>query len=161
MQSKPYASLVGSLMYATIYTRPNIAFIVGMQSRFQSNLGEAHWIVAKKVLRYLQRTKSFMLVYGRSDSLELVGYIDSNLAGDVDDRKSTRGYIFMLNGRKSAKQTIIVTSTMEAKFVACFEGMKQAVWLRNFVLDLHIVSLIQKLLKLYCDIQLCCVFCHE
>ncbi|TQE12682.1 hypothetical protein C1H46_001702 [Malus baccata] len=131
MKMKPYASLVGSLMYANICTRPDLAFIVGLLGRFQSNPGEAHWVAAKKVLRYLQKTKGFMLVYGHSDPLELIGFTDSDLAGDVDERKSTGGYIFKLSGCavswKSAKQTIVSTSTMEAKFVACFEGMKQAV----------------------------------
>lgn len=69
-----------------------------------------------------------MLVYGREDALEIVGYTDSDFAGDLDERKSNGGYIFMLNGGavswKSAKQTIVSTSNMEAEFVACFEGMK-------------------------------------
>ncbi|KAM1913352.1 hypothetical protein ACFX14_001304 [Malus domestica] len=155
MQGKPYASLVGSLMYATICTRPDLAFITGMLGRFQSNPGEAHWISAKKVLRYLQRTKNFMLVYGNGESLELEGYTDSDLAGDIDDRKSTGGYIFMLNGGavswKSAKQTVIATSTMEAEFVACFEWMKQAVWLKNFLTDLKMVKSIQKPVRMFCD----------
>ncbi|XP_070676342.1 secreted RxLR effector protein 161-like [Malus domestica] len=155
MQSKPYASLVGSLMYATVCTRPDVAFIVGMLRRFQANPGEAHWISAKKVLRYLQRTKNFMLVYGKSESLELEGYTDSDLVGDVDDRKSTGGYIFMLNGGavswKSAKQTLIATSTMEDEFVACFEGMKQAVWLKNFLSELKVVNSVQKPMRMFCD----------
>ena len=138
MKMKPYASLVGSIMYANICTRPDLAFIVGMLGRFQSNPGESHWVAAKKVLRYMQNTKNYQLVYGRDDGLELVGFTDSDLAGDLDERKSTGGYIFMLNGGaiswKSAKQTIVSTSTMEAEFVACFEGMKQAVWLRNLLL---------------------------
>ncbi|XP_070668853.1 secreted RxLR effector protein 161-like [Malus domestica] len=96
---KLYVSLVGSLMYANICNIPDLAFIVGLLGRFQSNHGEAHWVAAKNVLRYLQITKYFMLVYGREDSLELVGFTDSNLAGDVDERKSTGGYIFKLNGR--------------------------------------------------------------
>ena len=155
MDSKPYASLVGSLMYANICTRPDLAFIVGLLGRFQSNPGEAHWVAAKKVLRYLQRTKSYMLVYGRENALEIVGYTDSDFAGDLDERKSTGGYIFKLNGGavswKSAKQTIVSTSTMEAEFVACFEGMKQAVWLRNFIGDLKVVDSVQRPIKMFCD----------
>ncbi|XP_068321563.1 secreted RxLR effector protein 161-like [Pyrus communis] len=152
---KPYASLVGSLMYANICTRPNLAFIVGLLGRFQSNPGEAHWVAAKKVLRYLQRIKGYMLVYGRENTLEVVGYTDSDLAGDLDERKSTGGYIFMTNGGaiswKSAKQTIISTSTMEAEFIACFEGMKQAVWLKNFISELKVVDSVHKPLRMFCD----------
>ncbi|KAM1717684.1 hypothetical protein FF2_024886 [Malus domestica] len=118
MSEKPYASLVGSLMYANVCTRPNIAYIEGILGRFQSNPGEAHWSAAKKVLRYLQQTKCYMLVYGREEELEIKRYIDSDLAGDLDDKKSTSGYIFLFGGCvvswKSAKQTIIATSTMEA-----------------------------------------------
>lgn len=94
-------------------------------------------------------------MYGRKDDLEVVGYTDSDLAGDLDNRKSTGGYVFLFGGGavswKSAKQTVIATSTMEAEFVVCFEGMKQAVWLRNFVAKLKIVRSIQKPLKMYCD----------
>ncbi|KAM2808794.1 hypothetical protein PS2_043635 [Malus domestica] len=155
MRMRPYASLVGSLMYANICTRPDLAFIVGLLGRFQSNPGETHWIAAKKVLRYLQRTKEFMLMYGREDCLEIVGYTDSDLAGDLDERKSTGGYIFMMKGGavswKSAKQTIVSTSTMEAEFVACFEGMKQAVWLRNFVAEMKIVDSVKRPLRMFCD----------
>ncbi|TQD89904.1 hypothetical protein C1H46_024535 [Malus baccata] len=155
MSKKPYALLVGSLMYANVCTRHDIAYIVGILGRFQSNLVEAHWSAAKKVLRYLQQTKGYMLVYGREEELELKGYTDSDLAGDLDDRKSTSAYVFLFDGGavswKSAKQTIIATSIMEAEFVACFEGMKQGVWLKNFVAELRIVKSIQKPLTMYCD----------
>lgn len=105
-------------------------------------------MAAKKILRYLQRTKSFLLVYGKNNTLEVVGFTDSNLARDLDERKSTGGYVFMFTGGdiswKSAKQTIVSTSTMEAEFIACFEGMKQAVWLKNFISELRIVNSIKK-----------------
>ncbi|KAM1171552.1 hypothetical protein ACFX2G_022259 [Malus domestica] len=144
MKMKPYASLVSSLMYANICTMPDLAFIVGLLGRFQSNPGEAHWVATKKVLRYLQKTKGYMFVYGKENSLKLIGFINSDLVDDRDERKSTSGYVFWLNEAvvswKSAKQTIISTSTMEAKFVACFEGMEQVVWLRNFVTDMKIVE---------------------
>lgn len=103
-----------------------------------------------------------MLVYGRDDSLELVGLTDSDLAGDMDERKSTSGYIFKLNGGviswKSAKQTIRSTSTMEAKFEACFEGMKQDFWLRNFIADIKIVDSVKIPVKMYCDNNLAVFF---
>lgn len=98
MIDKPYASLVGSLMYANVCTRHDIAFIVGILSRFQSNPGEAYWTATNKVLRYLQQIKLFMLVQGRDPQLEVVGYTDSDLAGDLDERKSIGGYVFMLGG---------------------------------------------------------------
>ncbi|KAI5316417.1 hypothetical protein L3X38_036124 [Prunus dulcis] len=78
-------------MYAQVCTRPDLAFAVSVLGRFQSNPGQAHWVVAKKVLRYLQRTKNYKLVYRESKDLELVGYADADLGGCVDSMKSTSG----------------------------------------------------------------------
>lgn len=84
MESIPYALVVGSLMYAQTCTRPDISFAVGMLGRYQSNPGMDHSKAAKKVLRYLQGTKDYMLTYTRSDHLKVVGYSDSDFAGCVD-----------------------------------------------------------------------------
>lgn len=155
MESIPYASIVGSLMYASTCTRPDISFAVGMLGRYQSNPGKDHWVAAKKVLRYLQGTKDHVLTYRRSSHLEVIGYSDSDYAGCVDSRKSTFGYVFLLAGGaiswKSRKQSVIATSTMEAEFVACFEATIQSLWLRNFVSGLHIMDNIERPLKIYCD----------
>ena len=155
MEEIPYASVVGSLMYAQTCTRPDISFAVGMLGRYQSNPGMDHWKAAKKVMRYLQGTKDFMLTFRRSDSLEVTGYSDSDFAGCIDSRKSTFGYLFMLAegaiSWKSAKQTIIASSTMEAEFVACFEATVHGLWLRNFISGLGIVDSVSKPLRIYCD----------
>ena len=98
MKNIPYASIVGSLMYAQTCTRPDISFAVSMLGRYQSNPGLDHWKAAKKVLRYLQGTKDYMLTYRKSDNLETIGYSDSDFAGCVDSRKSTFGYLFLLAG---------------------------------------------------------------
>jgi hypothetical protein len=92
MKSIPYASIVGSLMYAQTCTRPDISFAVGMLGRYQSNPGMEHWKAAKKVMCYLQRTKNHMLMYRRSNELEVIGYSDSDFAGCKDTRKSTSGF---------------------------------------------------------------------
>jgi len=63
MLNIPYASAVGSLMYAQVCTRPDIAFAIGMLGRYQSNPGMEHWKAAKKVMRYLKGTKDYMLMY--------------------------------------------------------------------------------------------------
>jgi hypothetical protein len=120
----PYASAVGSLQYAQVCTRPDIAYVTGLLGRFQSNPGSEHWKLLKKVLRYLQRTKSLMLTYRKIESLRILGYSDSDYVGD--DRKSTSGYVFILAGGaiswKSCKQTVTTSSTMYAEFVACYEA---------------------------------------
>jgi hypothetical protein len=96
MKTIPYASAVGSLMYAQVCTRPDIAFAVGMLGRYQSDPGLDHWRVAKKVMRYLQGTKDYMLMYRWTNNLEVIGYSDSDFAGCIDSRKSTSGYIFFM-----------------------------------------------------------------
>lgn len=75
-----------------------MAFVTGMLDRFQSNPGLDHWKSSKKALRYLQDTKDYMLTYKRPKNLEVVGYSDADLAGCVDSKKSTSGYIFTLAG---------------------------------------------------------------
>ena len=155
VKNVPYASVVGSLMYAQVCTRPNIAFAVGVLGRYQSNSGIDHWRVAKNVIRYLRGTKDYMLMYKRTDSLEMISYSDLDFVGCVDSHKSTSGYIFKLvNGAvswRSAKQTLTATSTMEVEFVSCFETSSQGVWLKSFIYGFRIVDSISRLLKLYCD----------
>ena len=155
MRNIPFASVVGSLMYAQTCTRPDISFAVGVLGRYQSNPGLDHWKATKKIFRYLQGTKDHMLTYKRSDHLEVIGYSDSDFAGCVDTRKSTFGYLFLLAGGaiswKSAKQSVIAASTMEAEFVACFEATVHGLWLRNFISRFQIVDNIAKLLKIHCD----------
>ncbi|CAL9113679.1 unnamed protein product [Musa textilis] len=119
MKNIPYASVVGSLMYAQVCARLDIAFVVGMLNRYQSNPGMDHWRAAKKVMRYFQGTKDYMLMYRHTNNLDVFGYSDSDFAGCVDSRKSTSGYIFMMAGG--------AISTMEAKFVSCFEATSHGV----------------------------------
>ncbi|KAH9697754.1 Integrase catalytic domain-containing protein [Citrus sinensis] len=155
MQTVLYASVVGSLMYAQVCTRPDIAFPVGVLGRYLSNPGYEHWKAAKKVLRYLQATKDFVLTYQQSDYLNIVGYSDADFAGCLEDKKSTSGYIFMMAGGaiswKSAKQTLIASSTMEAEYVACFEAIRQALWMLNFITELDFILTVPRPLKIYCD----------
>ena len=136
MKMVPYANAVGSLMYAMMCTRPDICHAVGMVSRYQSNPGQGHWKAVKRVLRYLKGTTDLALCYQGSD-LQLEGYTDADWAGDLDERRSTSGFVFLLgNGAiswSSKKQTCIALSTMEAEFVAFSTAAQEAVWLRNFL----------------------------
>ncbi|KAL3506909.1 hypothetical protein ACH5RR_032291 [Cinchona calisaya] len=96
-----------------------------------------------------------MLMYRRTDKLEVFGYSDSDYAGCIDSRKSTSSYVFMLAGGavswRSAKQTLIATSTMEAEFVSCFEATSHGVWLKSFMSGLRIVDSISRPLRLFCN----------
>ncbi|XP_074266373.1 secreted RxLR effector protein 161-like [Silene latifolia] len=155
MKNIPYASAVGSIIYAQVCTRPDIAYAVGVLRRYQSNPGLDHWKAAKKVLRYLQGTKDYMLMFRRTGNLEVVGYSDSDYAGCIDSRKSTSGYVLMLaDGAmswRSVKQTLTATSTMEAEFVSCFEATSHGVWLKSFISGLRVIDSICRLLRMYCD----------
>ncbi|RVW28388.1 Retrovirus-related Pol polyprotein from transposon TNT 1-94 [Vitis vinifera] len=123
MKNIPYASTVGSLMYAQVCTRPDIAFAVGMLGRYQSNPGKDHWKAGKKVIRYLQGTKYYKLMYRRTSNLEVVGYSDSDFAGCVDS----------------------------PEFISCFEATSHGVWLKSFILGLRVMDSISKPLSIYCD----------
>ena len=96
-----------------------------------------------------------MLMYRRTEKLEVIGYSDADFAGCIDSRKSTSGYVFMIaDGAvswKSAKQTLTATSTMEAEFVSCFEATSHGVWLKSFISGLRVVDSISRPLTLYCD----------
>ena len=92
MSKVPYSFVVGSLMYAMICTRPDIAYAVGVVSKFLSNPGKENWNVVKWILRYLRGTAKRCLCFGNED-LMLLGYTDTNMAGDMDSRKSTSGYL--------------------------------------------------------------------
>ncbi|CAL5327779.1 unnamed protein product [Camellia sinensis] len=97
MEAIPYSSAVGSLMYAMVSTRPNIAHVVAVVSRFLSNPGKEHWEAVKWILRYLKGTTKMCLFF-RDAKPVLEGYTDSDMAGDLDGRKSISGFLFTFAG---------------------------------------------------------------
>ncbi|CAL2278471.1 unnamed protein product [Prunus armeniaca] len=133
MKDKPYASLVGSLMYAQVCTRPDLAFCISVLSIFQSNPGQAHWIAGKK----------------------LEGYANADFAGCQDTKKCTSGVVFLFAGAavawKSMKQQYVSTSTMQAEFLAVYEATSMAMWLKNFMSMLRVVDSIQRPIQLWND----------
>ena len=150
----PYASTVGSLMYAMLCTRHDIFYAVGIVNRYQSNPGMDHWIAVKHILKYLRRTRDYMLVYSIRDQ-NPIRYTDSDFKSNKDSRKSTSGLIFTLSGAvvvwRSIKQCSIADSTMEAEYIAACEAAKESVWLKKFYTDLKVVPNMEKPLVLYCD----------
>ncbi|KAM1278585.1 hypothetical protein ACFX2J_030585 [Malus domestica] len=155
MKEKPYALLVGNVMYVQVCTRPDLAFALSVLGRFQSNLGIAHWNAGKKVLRYLKRTRDHVLVFHQVKVLEVVGYSDADLGGCVDDKMSTSCYVFTLAGGaiswRSKKQTTRAVLTMESEYIGCFEAMRQAGWLKNLIHYMGVLHSIEKPIKIYCD----------
>ncbi|RVW40094.1 Retrovirus-related Pol polyprotein from transposon TNT 1-94 [Vitis vinifera] len=123
-----YASAVGSLMYAMVCTRPDIAYAVGVVSRFLSNPGIHHWEVVKWIMRYLRGTSKLKLTFGSGKPI-LVGYNDSDMAGDVDNRRSTSGYLMTFSGGvvswQSRLQKCVALSTTKAEYIAAAEACKE------------------------------------
>ena len=155
MKKVPYASAIGSIMYAMICTRPDVSYALSMTSRYQSNPGEGHWTAVKNILKYLKRTKDSFLIYGGDEELVVKGYTDASFQTDRDDTVSQSGFVFCLNGGavswKSSKQETVADSTMEAEYIAASEAAKEAVWLRKFISGLGVVPSIADPVVLYCD----------
>ena len=121
MSKVPYVLVIGSLMYAMVCTRLDIAYVVGVVSRFMSRPGKQHWEVVKWILRYLRSSSDTCLCFIGA-SLKLQGYVDANFASDIDSRKSTTGFVFTLGGTAiswvSNLQKIVTLSTTEVEYVA-------------------------------------------
>eukprot|EP00253_Pinus_taeda_P004619 PITA_04619 len=136
---KLYKSIVGSLMYLTV-TRPDIMHAVSLISKFMERPKETHWQAAKRILRYVNGTKGFGILYSSFESFMLTSYTDSDWAGSVDDKKSTSGYVFHMGSGAiswaSKKQLVVSLSTAEAEYVAATVAACQAVWLRRVLRDL-------------------------
>ena len=124
----PYSSIVGSLMYAMVCTRPDIAHAVEVVSRYINNLGKEHWKAVKWILRYLRGTANHALCFGGSKTV-LQGYVDLDMAGDKDNRRSTTGYVFTIGGTLvswiSKLQKVVALSTTEVEYVAATEASKR------------------------------------
>ncbi|XP_070032554.1 secreted RxLR effector protein 161-like [Nicotiana tomentosiformis] len=122
-------------MYAMLCTRPDICFDVGMVSIFQPNPGREYWTAVKHIIKYLKRTRDYMLVYHSGD-LVPIGYTDSDFQSDRDSRKSISEYVFTLGGGaiswRSIKQSCVADSTMEAKYVVASEQLKRLFGLGTF-----------------------------
>ena len=137
-----YQSMVGSLLYAATATRPDIAHAVGVVSKFNSKPTEAHLTAVKRILRYLKGTVSLALKYGKTNDGQLIGYSDADWAGDLDDRHSTTGNLFIMAGGSidwlSKKQGVVALSTSEAEYVALSAATQEATWLRRLLSDLNV-----------------------
>uniref|UniRef100_A0A2N9EUJ4 CCHC-type domain-containing protein n=1 Tax=Fagus sylvatica TaxID=28930 RepID=A0A2N9EUJ4_FAGSY len=155
MSKVPYASAVGCLMYAMVCTRPDLAHAVSTVSRYMANPGREHWNAVKWIFRYLKGTAEYGILFSRQPGTNsVVGYVDADYAGEVDDRRSTTGYVFTLSGGpicwKSTLQSIVAMSTTEAEYMAVAEAAKEALWLNGLVKEL---GLNQGGVQMHCDSQ--------
>ena len=156
MSHVPYVNAIGSLMYVMICIRPDLAYAVSMVSRYMHNPGKKHWSIVKWIFRYLKGTSHVGLVFDKKlvATDNVIGYVDSDYAGDLDRRRSLSGYIFTLCNSaiswKATLQSIVALSTTEAEYISAIEGVKEAIWLRGLVNEL---GLTQKVLTVFCDSQ--------
>jgi hypothetical protein len=134
-----YRSITGSLRYL-VHIRPDISLAVGYLSRFMEASASDHYAAVKHLLRYISGTLNFGCVYRHGDNVTLVGFSDSNHAGDVDSRKSTSGVLFFLSGSpiswQSQKQKVVATSSCEAEYIAAATAACQGVWLARLLGEL-------------------------
>ncbi|KAJ9525182.1 hypothetical protein QJQ45_020705, partial [Haematococcus lacustris] len=155
-----YSALVGSLLYLTCCTRPDIAFAVGALARHMSAPTKQHWAAACSVLCYLKGTADQGLLFGGVSGLQ--GFSDADYAGDKDTARSTTGYIFTLNGGaiswSSRLQPTVAMSTAEAEYMAASSAAKEALWLRKLMRDLQLDA---SCVHLGCDNQAAIQLLHN
>jgi hypothetical protein len=144
MERYPYKSAVGSLMYAMTGTRPDIANAVSLVSRFMSNPGLQHWQAVKRILRYLKGTRELGITFRGSTTpgevVTIVAYSDADWGGNIDNRRSTSGSIYLLGQGAvswfSKGQKSVALSTMEAEYMALNECLKEGIWLRQLLKEM-------------------------
>jgi hypothetical protein len=133
IDQQKYQSAVGSLLYLAMATRPDITFAVSNVAKFFSHPTTQHWTAVKRIMRYLRGTADYGLAFTPDASGDCVGYSDADWGGDLDDRKSTSGYLFLISGGavswRSKKQTCVALSTAEAEYVALASAAQEAIWM--------------------------------
>jgi hypothetical protein len=133
MEKVPYQSAIGSLMYAMLGTRPDLAYAVGTLSQFNANPGHGHWKAVKRIFRYLKGTAHDKLLYESSANRRVIGYSDADWASNVDDRRSITGYIFFIGTNaiswSSKKQPTVALSTTEAEYMSLTQATKEGIWI--------------------------------
>lgn len=160
MRSVPYRSAVGSLLYAAIGTRPDIAHAVNEVSKYMSDPGVTHWQAVKRILRYLKGTLELGLTFTGSlnlvelknhpihNQIQLHAYSDADWAGDKDDRKSTTGYIIQMNNSTvswgSKKQKTVALSSAEAEYMAIGATAQEAKWVSQLLSEIFITGTIDE-----------------
>jgi len=132
---KHFQQALGALMYLMLGTRPNIAYTVAALGRHAANPGTEHQHALDCLFRYLRGTSDYKLVYHRgvSGGDSILGYVDADWGSEVNDRKSTLGYVFTLSGGailwSSKKQSAVALSSTEAEYIAGAHAAKEAIWL--------------------------------
>lgn len=139
MKKTPYRELVGSLLWTSLVCHPEVALAASHLTRFNANPGRPHWEAAKRALRFLKGMKDHSLTLGGDppNATALVMYSDADWGENIDDRRSTSGYVAFLGNTpiswSSKKQTTVALSSTEAEYMAAAYAARHAVWLRNLL----------------------------
>jgi hypothetical protein len=153
MAGTPYKEAIGSLIYLTTCTRPDIAYAVGQAARFCQNPGKAHWAAVKRILFDLSGTLHYGLLFSGTGRAKFLGYTDADYAGCIDSRRSTSGFTFLHLGCAvawgSRHQQYTELYTTEAEYIAASDASKEAVWLRRLLIKID--SLPSGPVRLMCD----------
>ena len=140
VDQKLYQSAVGSLLYLSLATRPDITFAVSNVAKFCAKPSKQHWTAVKRIFRYLKGTQHYGLLYKKGNSDNCLGFSDADWGGDLDDWKSTSGYVFQIGETaiswRSKKQTCMALSTAEAEYVALSSTAQESLWLQQLLADL-------------------------
>ena len=141
-----YQQVIGSLIYAMVYTRPDLAFALGKLSQHMQNPSENHWAYLKALMRFVRLTVHFKLRFGPTRNSKLAVYTDADWAGQRSDRKSTSGGVAMLYGGPvcwlSKLQRLVAMSSTESEYVAMAINAKTTQWLRQILQDIGSLELI-------------------
>lgn len=156
MQEVPYANVIGSIMYAMICTRPDVAYSISILSRFISNPGKPFWHQLKWLMRYLNGTLDVGLCYNHKCTEDEIvkGYVDSDYRGCIDSRISLSGYVFavfggVVNWRASLQKVVALTSTA-TEYIVATEGVKETIWLKRMLSE---CTRVDQEVTVYCDSQ--------
>lgn len=140
----PCRNLIGCLMYAMLCTRPDISIAVNILSRYMNKNNKELWQCLKRVLRYIKGSLDLKLTYIQGDYNDLLcGYVDSDWGSNEIDRKSTTGYLFKLFDRctvswNTKRQISVAASSTEAEYMALFEAVREALWLKSLATSINI-----------------------
>ncbi|WJX83726.1 hypothetical protein P8452_66368 [Trifolium repens] len=146
-----YRSMIGSLLYLTA-SRPGITYVVGECARYQADPKVSHLTQVKRILKYVNGTSDYGIMYSHCENSILYGYCDADWAGSADDRKSTSGGCFFLGTNLiswfSKKQNCVALSTTEAEYIAAGSSCSQLVWMKQMLKEYNVE---QDALTLCCD----------
>lgn len=151
---RSYQRKIGSILYAAVITRPDVAFAAARLARFNANPGPEHHVAADQVLLYLGATKTLALQFGGADTFTVAS--DASFADNTMDRKSSQAYVMQLFGGtigwRSNKQSTVTTSTTEAELLALAQAAKESMFISRLVRELGI-QLDEQLIRIQCDNQ--------